>query len=132
MNTSNGLDLLGSAALGRLHSAYLTMATDGLSDIPYADRRYDSVAQGRVVAAEAGWPAFRSDVSQRLAIAHMNAIDGDTIGVPHNLNMQQVIDYHERVFADVGLSASTFGGNALGRNAVGQWAMGLVWYSGCE
>lgn len=92
----------------------------------------DAATLDRALAAQAGWPAFRRDVSQRLAIAHMNAVDSDAIGVPHSLNMQQVIAYHERVFADVGLSASTFGGNALGRNAVGQWVMGLAWYSGCE
>jgi uncharacterized protein RhaS with RHS repeats len=132
LNTSNGTDFLGQLALSRLYSAYLFMETGGISNVPYADRRHDPLAQSIVATAHAGWPAFRRNVSEQLAAAHMSAIDNDDFGVPHNLNMQQVIAYHEDVFIGVGLSAEIFGGNALGRNSISQSIMGLSWYSGCE
>jgi hypothetical protein len=79
-----------------------------------------------MLAAETNYDSFRGDVVQNLAVAHMNAIDNDTLGIPNQLNADQVRQYHEDEFEKLGLPRSTFGGNAFGLKE------DILWYRGCE
>ncbi|PAJ71963.1 hypothetical protein CJF42_23815 [Pseudoalteromonas sp. NBT06-2] len=49
-------------------------------------------------------------IGAELALAHAQAVMGDTSGISNLLNPQQVADYHHAVFANHGIPAHIFGG----------------------
>ena len=49
-------------------------------------------------------------IGAELALAHANAVNGDTRGISNLLSPQQVADYHHAVFSNNGIAPHVFGG----------------------
>jgi hypothetical protein len=72
------------------------------------------------------------DVNIALMDAHGRAVNSDQRGFPGLLHHEQITAYHHKVFGDMGLPSSTFGGTPFTgtRWESGEWSN--IWCWGCD